>query len=172
MTRVAGRMDHGHGDPRDLRIRDFIEGDAIELRRVFMSSIHTIARGFYTGEQLQAWAPAVHDEEAWARKMAAMRPFVAVVRDQVAGYADLQPAGHIDHFFVAGGFAGQGVGTALMRHLLEVAAARGLSRLTADVSLSAEAFFARHGFVVDARQTVEARGVALANARMSKVLDG
>lgn len=47
-----------------------------------------------------------------------------------------------------------------------------MARLWADVSLCAEPFFSRNGFVVEARQQVEVRGVVLANARMAKRLAG
>lgn len=135
-----------------------------------MSSVHELARGFYTREQLDAWAPAVHDEQGWANRIALLRPFVATIEDRVAGYADLQDSGHIDHFFVSGAFPARGVGSALMQHIHVVAAKRGLRRLSAHVSLSAEGFFARHGFLVDERQTVVVRGIPMENARMSKTL--
>ncbi len=45
-----------------------------------------------------------------------------------------------------------------------------MTRLWADVSLSAEPFFCRSGFVVEVRQQVELRRVLLANARMGKSL--
>src|SRR3546814_8321315 len=54
-------------------------------------------RGFYTPEQLDAWAPVVHDKQDWANRIAALRPFVATIEDRVAGYADLQDSGYIDH---------------------------------------------------------------------------
>ncbi|WP_202845207.1 GNAT family N-acetyltransferase [Luteimonas saliphila] len=155
-----------------MHIRDYIPGEAAELRRVFASSVHTLARGVYTPEQLDAWAPAAYDQQAWADKLNAMRPFVALIEGRVVGYADLQATGHVGHFFVAGDASGRGVGGALMRHLHNVAAARGISRLSADVSLAAEGFFARHGFVVEQRRTVVARGVPMANARMVKAMDG
>ena len=52
------------------------------------------------------------------------------------------------------------------------AAQRGTPRLWADVSLTAEPFFARHGFAVEARQQVERHGVVLRNTRMAKLLAG
>src|SRR3546814_5689775 len=124
-----------------------------------MSSVHGLARGFYTPEQLDAWAPVVHDKQDWANRIAALRPFVATIEDRVAGYADLQDSGYIDHFFVSGDFPARGVGSALMQHVHGVALERGLRKLSAQVSLSAEGFFARHGFLVDERQTVVVAGV-------------
>ena len=57
-----------------------------------------------------------------------------------------------------------------MAHIHQQAASRGIARLWANVSLTAEPFFCKSGFVVDARQQVTVRGVVLANARMSKQL--
>lgn len=151
-------------------IRDFVPGDQAALRDVFTSSIHGLGGGSYTDEQLGAWAPAAYDERKWADRMLARRPFVAMVEGQVAGYADLQDSGHIDHFFVAAGFAGRGVGSRLMDHIQQGAAERGIPRLSADVSLAAESFFARHGFSVVRRQTAVVGGVALDNALMIKQL--
>ena len=118
-----------------------------------MSSVHGIARRFYSAEQLHAWAPAAYNEEAWKQRIVGMRPFVAVVGGRIEGYADLQAPGYIDHFFVSADCSGQGIGSALMQHLLDAAIARGMDRLSAHVSLAAEAFFARHGFLVEARHT-------------------
>ena len=153
-----------------MLIRNFIPGEETELRRVFMSSVHTLACDFYTKEQLNAWAPAAYDKQKWISKLTALRPFVATIEGRVAGYADLQESGYIDHFFVSGDSSGRGIGSALIQHIHEVAAERELSQLSALVSLSAEAFFTKHGFLVDERQTVVVIGIPVANSRMSKAL--
>ena len=101
-----------------------------------MASIHENARDFYTEEQLNAWAPTDYDEQGWKSRLCAMRPFIALVEGQPVGYADLQESGYIDHFYVSGDASGRGIGSLLMRHIHEVAAMRGLLRLSAHVSLS------------------------------------
>ena len=151
-------------------IRAFIPGEEAVLRQVFMSSVHGLARGFYSKAQLAAWAPSAYDERQWAEKIAALRPFVAVLDDQLAGYADLQASGCIDHFFVSGPCADRGVGSALMTHLHEAAAARAIPLLHAHVSLAAESFFSRKGFEVSRRQAIRVNGETLANALMVKRL--
>jgi putative acetyltransferase len=87
------------------------------------------------------------------------------------GYADVQPDGHIDHFFVAPP-SRQGVGSALMRAILERAAERHFAELYSEVSITARPFFERFGFVVEAPQQVTVRGVVFDNFRMRKRLDG
>ena len=135
-----------------------------------MSSVHGIARSFYTQDQLDAWAPSAYNEQRWADKMCALRPFVAVIDDRVVGYADLQASGYIDHFFVSGQFPGRGIGSALMRHLHQVANQRCIPELSAHVSLAAEAFFSKHGFSLVRRQAATVNGVSMSNALMTKAL--
>jgi putative acetyltransferase len=148
----------------------YAPGDETALRDVFHSSVHRLACQYYTTEQINGWAPTFDDVQEWAGRIASLRPFVVVVGGRIAGYADLQTSGYIDHFFIAGTCARQGVGSALMRHLQIVAESQRLERLAADVSLAAEAFFTSHGFRVETRNFVTIRGVQLPNARMSKPL--
>jgi putative acetyltransferase len=156
--------------PTAMQIRSFREGDAPVLRAVFYSSVHELARQHYRREQLNAWAPRAYDAAQWAERLRGNQPFIAEIGGRIAGFADLQASGYIDHFFVAGAFAGQGAARALMAQIHDAAARRGITELFANVSLTAESFFAKNGFVVEARQRSELRGVVLANARMRKTL--
>ncbi len=154
-----------------VQIRPFRTGDAPALRAVFHASVHGLACRCYTPQQCGAWAPAEHDAAQWAARMQANQPFVAEADGgAIAGFADLQPSGYIDMFFVAPAFARQGVASALMAHIHAQAAEQGLARLWADVSLAAEPFLAARGFSVEERQAVERAGVVLHNARMGKAL--
>ena len=154
-----------------VRIRRFRFGDEPVLRAVFRASVHGLACRHYSAAQRAAWAPLDHDAARWAQRMQALQPWVAEASGgAVAGFADLQPGGYIDMFFVAPAFARQGVASALMAHIHAQAAQQGLSRLWADVSLAAEPFFAARGFAVEERQAVERAGVVLHNARMGKAL--
>ena len=86
------------------------------------------------------------------------------------GYADIQPNGYIDHFFISGPYARQGVGTLLMKHIQKEAQLLGIAEMTSDVSKTAEPFFLRHGFQVVKRGFPIRRGVTLQNALMRKKL--
>ena len=151
-----------------MHIRTFRNGDETALRAVFHSSVHALACKDYTAEQLDAWAPRQYDAAQWGERVRGNQPFIAEIEGHIAAYADLQASGYIDHFFVAGAYAGRGVARALMVHIHQAAADRGITQLFADVSLTAEPFFRKSGFVVEARQLVGVRGVVLANARMCK----
>ncbi|MFP2307257.1 GNAT family N-acetyltransferase [Citrobacter braakii] len=153
-----------------MKIRRFSNGDEISLFSVFLSSVHTLASHYYTQQQIDAWAPMDIDPEQWANHMKELRPFVVEVDGEIAGYADVQPNGYIDHFFVSGTYPRQGVGTLLMNRIHEEARQRGIDELTSNVSKAAEAFFLRHGFHVVERGFPACRGVTLQNALMRKNL--
>lgn len=153
-----------------VRIRPFHPGDEPMLHAIFYSAVHQLAATHYTATQLAAWAPACHDPAQWAERIRRIHPCVAEINGRPVGYADLQPSGYIDHFFVCGTHARQGVGQALMDHLLGQAEARGIRTLSVQVSRNAEAFFLRNGFIVAARQQVAVRGVILPNALMTRTL--
>lgn len=124
-------------------IRQFFKGDEIALFRVFFSAVHEVASRDYTTEQVNAWAPADTDPQLWAARMRDLHPFVVEIDKQIVGYADLQPDGYIDHFYVSGACPRQGIGTLLMNRIHEEARLLGLKELTSDVSKTAEPLCAR-----------------------------
>jgi putative acetyltransferase len=151
-----------------MTIRHFEEGDEAALWKVFFSAIHETARADYARAQIDAWAPKDVDVAIWANHMRRISPFVAERDGAIVGYADVQGNGYIDHFFVSPAFGRQGVGSSLMRKILDTAAAHGTPSLFADVSVTARPFFEKWGFEVEASQTVSIRGVTLNNFRMRK----
>lgn len=98
-------------------VRNFRADDALPLRDVYRSSIHQLTRGEYDEAQRNAWAPSEFDEQAWSARIASICPFVALFDDSIAGYADIQNNGYIDHFFVSPQFAKRGIGSALMKRI-------------------------------------------------------
>ncbi|HDC4549298.1 TPA: GNAT family N-acetyltransferase [Enterobacter kobei] len=153
-----------------MKIRRFCNGDEIALLRVFLSSVHTIASRYYTHEQIEAWAPPDINREQWANHMTELRPFVAEVNGEIVGYADIQPNGYIDHFYVSGTCSGQGIGTLLMNYVHKESILLGVDQLTSNVSKAAEKFFEWQGFYVVERCFPVCRGVILQNALMRKNL--
>ena len=153
-----------------MNVRRFINGDETALFRVFFSAVHDTASRDYTPEQVDAWAPAHIDPDLWAGHRRALRPFVVEHEKEIVGYADLQPNGYIDHFFVSGSYALQGIGTLLMKNIQKEAQLLGIDEMTSDVSKTAEPFFVRHGFQVVKRGFPIRRGVTLQNALMRKQL--
>jgi putative acetyltransferase len=151
-----------------ITIRRYRPDDAAALWGVYYSAIHHVATADYSLEQVCAWAPESIDESTWAERMCAISPFVAERDGRTVGYADVQPNGYIDHFFVASVATRQGVGSRLMEHIHSTAASAGLETLFSDVSITARPFFEHWGFEVERQQSVVVRGIELTNFRMRK----
>jgi len=153
-----------------MNIRLFRYGDEPALFAVYHSAIHQIASRDYSPEQINAWAPADLDHELWAQRMRGINPFIAELGSEIVGYADIQPNGYIDHFFVSGFHPRRGIGRALMNRIHTEAEQGQIEQLTSNVSLTAQPFFAHFGFeIVEQRQPI-LRGVTLPNALMRKNL--
>jgi putative acetyltransferase len=151
-------------------VRPFRIGDEAALYAVHHGAVHRVASRDYTPEQLSAWAPTEPDREAWTIRMRSLQPFVAEVGGVIAGYADVQPTGYIDHFYVSADFPRQGVGRLLMQRIHEEAARLGIAELRADVSRTAQPFFVRLGFEIVEQRFPLRQGVTIPNALMSKTL--
>jgi putative acetyltransferase len=95
-----------------------------------------------------------------------LKPFVLEIDGIIVVYADLQLDGYIDHFFVAGKYSRQGLGSLLMSHIIENAITKGITTLTADVSMNAQNFFTRFGFVIVEQRSRMMQGIVLPNFLM------
>ncbi|MBK1612147.1 GNAT family N-acetyltransferase [Rubrivivax gelatinosus] len=153
-----------------MRIRRFNPGEEPALFEIYHSAIHLIASRDYTEQQINAWAPAVLDEEVWANRIRVINPFVAELEGALVGYADVQQNGYIDHFFVSGRHPRQGIGSALMAVLESEAKRHQITELTSDVSRTAQPFFAHSGFQIVEQRVPVVRGVEIHNALMRKFI--
>ena len=151
-------------------IRRMKPGEEQSLFDVFYSSIHHIAANDYSPIQINTWAPLDFDMDLWVELMQKNNPFVAEIKGILAGYADLQANGYIDHFFVSPNYARSGIGSALMRRILIQARCLGITTLSSNVSKTAEPFFKAHGFFIVERKMTKLRGVDFENTLRHKHL--
>jgi N-acetylglutamate synthase-like GNAT family acetyltransferase len=100
--------------------------------------------------------------------MAGRHTLVAEDVGEVLGFAELEPAGHIDMLYCRADAVRRGVGSALLKTLEDRARSLELTRLFTKASITARPFFARHGFQVMREVTVERGGVTLMRFAMEK----
>ncbi len=149
-----------------IEIRKYHPDDAEALQELFFNTIRRVNSADYDEAQVRAWAPDDMDEARWRRRMGDLRPFICTVDDQIAGYADLQPDGYIDHFYVHHERQGEGIGKRLFAAIETNARDTGIAELFADVSITAKPFFLALGFQVVQPQKVAIGAVELTNYRM------
>lgn len=151
-----------------MTIRPYRTDDGPALLALFRASVHVLGLRHYTPAQVAAWAPDDLDEARFLARRAAHQTFVAESDGQITGFADLEPDGHIDMFYLQPDFQGRGLATTLYCKIEQTARQQALRRLTVDASLGARPVFEHWGFTTLAEQQVERSGQVLVNFRMEK----
>ena len=151
-----------------LAIRPYRASDLDGVIAIFLRAIREVASRDYDQAQIDAWAQV--DRDAWAPRRLSRPTWVVAVGEALAGFADLEPNGHLDMMFVHPGHQRRGVATALLAAVEAAAREQGLTRLSTEASITAHPFFEARGFSVITPQLVEKRGQVLRNFRMAKTL--
>ena len=153
-----------------ITLRPYGQNDAPALLALCRDTIRRVNSRDYSPTQISAWASDDSDPIAWAGRFSGRFAIVAEEADRPVGFADLEPDGHIDRFYVSADHQGRGVGRQLLAAVLAEAHRVGLSRLFVEASITARPFFEAQGFGVLAPQVVTLRGVEFVNYRMERVL--
>ncbi len=149
-----------------ITIQNYYNGVECELFGVFTSAIREVCSKDYSPKQIGAWLPSEYNAEKWKARLQDIKPYIAKHGGIIAGYADIQKGGYIDHFFVSAKYQSKGVGRALMKALLENSNS---DRVYSHVSITARPFFEKMGFSVVRENTVDMRGVELPNYIMERI---
>jgi len=150
-----------------IQLRPYEAADAAATWEVFHAAVRHTARARYSAAQVAAWAPDDVDADRWARRRAAAWTLVAVIDEQVVGFADLTDAGELDMLYVHPDHAREGVATHLLTAVVTEAEHRGLSRVEVHASWVLQPLLERLGFVLDEDNPANRIGdQVLANARL------
>ena len=153
-----------------MRVRPYAAADLDDLIALFRESVRQVARRDYSLEQILAWAPDEIDRDVWALRFAASSAWVATHGDGMAGFATLEPDGHLDMLYVHAALQCRGIATQLINRVESSARSRGLPGLFTEASITAKPFFQSRGFRVVETQQVARRGQELTNFRMVRPL--
>ena len=112
-----------------------------------------------------------YDNRFWKARFRNYRMLVAEDRGEIIGFAEFERPGHIDCFYVHHLWQGRGIGTALLRRIVQQAADSNIKRLFADISITAWPFFLRHGFHLVKEQSRAYRGLLFKQFFIEKGLE-
>ncbi len=153
-----------------VTLRPMLPTDGPELAAIFRAAIVDTASEDYSPAQCDAWLSAADDESAFSKRLLDQLTLLATLNRQPVGFASLRDNAHLDMLYVQPRVGRRGIGAALVEALEILAASRGTTLLTTDVSDTAREFFARMGYVATRRNTVEIAGEWLGNTSMEKKL--
>jgi putative acetyltransferase len=157
---------------KEISTREYRPDDIQALANIYFNTIHKINIQHYTEEQVDVWAPksSVENTEGWAKKFPRTKPIIAAVGDDIVGFAEFEPNGHIDCFYCHHEWIQKGVGSALMREILQRAKDNHIDLIFSEVSITAKPFFEKWGFRIVNQQTIVRKGVELTNFKMERTV--
>jgi putative acetyltransferase len=135
-----------------------VEADAAAMARTHYSAVHVSAASAYPPDVLDIWSPAPSEirNEAFREAMRGGRELFVVAEDgsSVIGFGSIVPdSNELRSVYVNADIAGRGVGSAILKALEILAAARGCPELQFEASRNAESFYARNGYISIAQGT-------------------
>jgi putative acetyltransferase len=153
-----------------LALRPMLPNEAPLLAEIFRASILELTGDDYTEEQQAAWAAAVEDEAAFAKRLADEVTVVATLGGSPVGFGSLEADDKIGFFYVHPAAVERGAGTMLADALEKLAGGRGAAALSVDASDTAYDFFAKRGYQAQQRNSVRRGDEWLSNTTMKKTL--
>jgi len=156
----------------DIALRPFLPDDTPLLAAIFREAVLELTVDDYDEDQRDAWSGAADDEHAFGQKLASALTLIATLDSQPVGFIALKDNSVVDLLYIHPDATGIGAARTLLDAIEKLAAARGASELSADVSDTARGFFEKSGYVPQSRNTVLLEGEWLANTSMKKALTG
>jgi putative acetyltransferase len=154
----------------ELSIRPYQHQDAAVLSALYESSVRQLGARDYSAAQIEAWASLAPSPDDLDGRMSDGRLRLVAVADDVAGFIDVEPDGHIDLLYVAPAAAGSGVARTLLETAEALSPLSGAVRLYAEASETARPVFERLGYSIVGRRDFEVAGVAIHNWAVEKPL--
>ncbi|HLO51974.1 MAG TPA: GNAT family N-acetyltransferase [Kamptonema sp.] len=153
-----------------IEIRLFETQDAEQVARLFHETVREINVYDYSSSQVKAWAPDDIYFRNWVEVCSSRFTYIADDGGVIAGFGELEINGHIDCFYCHKNYQRCGVGSQIYRAIEAKAFELSISRLFAEVSITAKPFFQRMGFSIIKQQEVTRRDETFINYVMEKFL--
>lgn len=146
-------------------LRKYKTSDCENLAKLFFETVHSVNAKDYSKEELNAWATGNVTLDAWDKSFLEHYTIVALEKDMIIGFGDIDKTGYLDRLYVHKDYQGQGVATAICDDLEN---AIKVNVITTHSSITALSFFLNRGYKKIKEQIVERNGVQLKNYIMEK----
>lgn len=151
-----------------MHMRVAKKSDVSTLATLFHETVLTHGTEHYTAAQTAAWAASTLDTEQFEAFILDVQTYVAETTAGIVGFSGLAADGHVASLYVRHDCLKQGIGSALLAHVIEQAQRDRLSRLYAEASEFSLGLFQKFGFQQYDTEIVERFGVSFTRYLMEK----
>lgn len=156
-----------------MRLRPYQPSDLQPLLALYSASVHSQCPGLYSPQQVEAWAahasPTGPVAAAIQRGWTLVNP-VADDDERMAAFGVLEPIDRLALLYCEGRWSRQGRASALLQALEQHARSEGVARMRTEASQLSRPLLLRHGWQIEAPETVLFGGAWFDRWRMIKVL--
>ena len=153
---------------KNFLLRTAIESDLPALAKLFNDSVRQIAPQKYSPEQVDAWAVSAMDTNFFSRFILESTTFIAEENDLILGFGGITTAGQITSLYVRGDFNRKGIGSRLLKKILEYARINQCDRLYTEASEFSKPLFKKFGFEIYGEEETIRNGVQFQRYLMQK----
>jgi putative acetyltransferase len=154
-----------------FKIRKASKADLESIQALFVGSINAIKLEDYSAEVLKVWASSIENKERWLRKIKTQYFLIAEQESEIIGFASLEHHSHIDMLYTHKDYQRMAIAQTLFDVLETEALKNNTQQLTADVSITAKAFFEKNGFETLSTKKNKIDGLEIINFKMRKELN-
>ena len=131
-------------------IRPFQTADEPKLADLYEATVRRWAPALYSADQVEAWAISARDSNRFHSMLTEAQSFVAIDSlNQPLGFTGVDQDGRIASLYVAADSTRMGIGSSLLRHVIDHASKMKLPSLWSEASSLSRELFQRHDFVVE-----------------------
>jgi putative acetyltransferase len=152
----------------NIRIAQPTDVDAI--RQLFQETIETINQKDYNPAQIRIWAAGAQRIAHWQKKVQEQYFVIAEQSDIMVGFASIERNGYIDFMYIHKDYQNQGIASLLLKELESKAESLCLTKVWANVSITARPFFKKRDFIITNIHTRWIDGIEFENTVMEKPL--
>lgn len=152
-------------------VRPAVITDVVAMQSLFRDTVLQICRRDYTAEEVADWVSCGDSLEHWKVLLSAHRYIVAQDRlGNIIGFSSMNAAGYLHTMFVHKDWQRKGIAALLLSEVEKMAHGYGVDRISVEASITARAFFEKHGYTVMREQKARANRLYMTNFVMMKIL--
>ena len=129
-----------------MQVRRYREGEEECLRQLCRDTTCLINFDEYGSLLVEKWASRLENRADWKERVKFKNPFVAEIKGEIVGFAELTKKGNISAFYTHHLWQNKGVGSALLKVIVEEADNLGIKTIQVESSMAASKFFINRGF--------------------------